>query len=98
VLPRLQEAGWSSEQIIEQYPITHGRIAVIRGKHRRGDPLRADYLLEIAPGFPVAVVEAKREYRLPSDGLFQVLTASNWKQASRRVRSSPGGTTITLRE
>jgi type I restriction enzyme, R subunit len=71
VVPRLHDAGWSPDQIIEQYPITDGRIAVVRGKHRRGDPLRADYLLEVAPGFPVAVVEAKREYRLPSDGLQQ---------------------------
>jgi type I restriction enzyme, R subunit len=71
VMPRLHEAGWSADQIVEQYPITDGRIVVVRGKHRRGDPLRADYLLEVAPGFPVAVVEAKREYRLPSDGLQQ---------------------------
>jgi type I restriction enzyme, R subunit len=73
VVPRLEEAGWTSNQIIEQYPISHGRIVVLRGKHRRGDPLRADYLLEIAPGFPVAVVEAKREYRLASDGLQQAM-------------------------
>jgi type I restriction enzyme R subunit len=71
VVPRLHDAGWSADQIIEQYPITDGRILVVRGKHRRGDPLRADYLLEVTPGFPVAVVEAKREYRLPSDGLQQ---------------------------
>lgn len=70
-MPRLLDAGWSPDQISEQYPITDGRIVVLRGRHRRGDPLRADYLLEIAPGLPVAVVEAKREYRLPSDGLQQ---------------------------
>lgn len=73
VVPRLQDAGWSSDQIIEQYPVTHGRIVVARGKHRRGDPLRADYLLEVAPGFSVGVVEAKREYRIPSDGLQQAM-------------------------
>lgn len=63
VVPRLRDAHWSADQIIEQYPITDGRIVVARGKHRRGDPLRADYLLEIAPGFPVAVVEAKGRRR-----------------------------------
>ena len=73
VVPRLRGAGWSLEQIVEQYAISDGRIVVVRGKHRRGDPLRADYLLEVAPSFPVAVVEAKREYKLPSDGLQQAM-------------------------
>ena len=73
VAPNLEQAAWSVEQIVEQYPISHGRIGVVRGKHRRGDPLRADYLLEVAPGFPVAVVEAKREHKLPSDGLQQAM-------------------------
>ena len=73
VVPALESAAWSAEQIVEQYRISHGRISVVRGKHRRGDPLRADYLLEVAPGFPVAVVEAKREYKLPSDGLQQAM-------------------------
>lgn len=73
VVPNLEKAGWSVDQIVEQYPISPGRIELRRGKHRRGDPLRADYLLEIAPGFPVAVVEAKREYKLPSDGLQQAM-------------------------
>ncbi|MFN8187884.1 MAG: DEAD/DEAH box helicase family protein [Gaiellales bacterium] len=73
VVPKLHRALWSPEQIVEQYPITHGKITVARGKHRRGDPLRADYLLEMASGFPVGVVEAKREYKLPSDGLQQAM-------------------------
>jgi type I restriction enzyme R subunit len=73
VVPRLQSAGWSLEQIVEQYPITDGRIQISRGRHRRDKPLRADYLLEITPGFAVAVVEAKREYKLPSDGLQQAM-------------------------
>lgn len=71
VLPRLADAGWRREQIVEQYPVTHGRIVRVGARHRRDKPLRADYLLEIEPGFPVAVVEAKREYKLPSDGLQQ---------------------------
>ena len=40
-------------------------------KHRRGDALRADYVLEYRPGVPVAVVEAKREYAIPGKGLQQ---------------------------
>lgn len=73
VVPRLREAGWSDDQIVEQYRITDGRVIPTRGRHRRGDPLKADYVLEIAPGFPVAVVEAKREYKKPADGLGQAI-------------------------
>jgi type I restriction enzyme R subunit len=71
VLPRLHEAGWSDEQIVEQYRITDGRIVSVGSKHRRADPLRADYVLEYRPGLPVAVVEAKREYSIPGKGMQQ---------------------------
>jgi hypothetical protein len=37
---RDSDAGWSADQIVEQYPITGGRIIVVRGKHRRMNPLR----------------------------------------------------------
>jgi type I site-specific restriction endonuclease len=37
----------------------------------RAAQLRADYALELSAGFPVAVVEAKREYAQPGDGLQQ---------------------------
>jgi len=71
VLPRLKAAGWSDAQILEQFPITDGRIIAVGKKHRRGDALRADYVLEYAAGVPVAVVEAKREYAIPGKGLQQ---------------------------
>lgn len=71
VVPRLEGAGWRREQVLEQYPVTHGRIIPTGRRHRRDRPLFADYLLQIEPGFPVAVVEAKREYKKPADGLQQ---------------------------
>ena len=71
VLPRLKAAGWSEDQIQEQFPITDGRVIVVGKKHRRGNALRADYVLEYRPGVPVAVVEAKREYAIPGKGLQQ---------------------------
>lgn len=71
VLPRLKAAGWSDDQIIEQYPITDGRIMTVGTRHRRDKPLRADYVLEYRPGVPVAVVEAKREYSIPAKGMQQ---------------------------
>lgn len=71
VLPRLKAAGWADEQIIEQFPITDGRIITVGATHRRDDPLRADYVLEIRPGLPVAVVEAKRAYAIAGKGMQQ---------------------------
>ncbi|HEX9682438.1 MAG TPA: DEAD/DEAH box helicase family protein [Acidimicrobiales bacterium] len=77
VLPRLKAAGWSDDQIVEQYPITAGRIITAGKKHRRAKPLRADYVLEFEPGVPIAVVEAKREYATAGKGMQQ---AKNYAQ------------------
>ena len=77
VVPRLKDAGWDDDQIIEQYRITDGRIAAVGKKHRRADALRADYVLEYRPGLAIAVVEAKREYEIPGRGLQQ---AKNYAQ------------------
>jgi type I restriction enzyme R subunit len=71
VLPRLKEAGWDDEQIIEQYRITDGRIITVGKKHRRDTPLRADYVLEYEPGLAIAAVEAKRSHAIPGKGLQQ---------------------------
>ena len=71
VLPRLHGAGWDSDQIREQVVVADGRIVLAGKRRRREKPLIADYVLEAAPGFAVAVVEAKRLYKLPSDGLQQ---------------------------
>jgi type I restriction enzyme R subunit len=71
VLPLLKAAGWDDDQVSEQYPITHGRIITAGKKHRRAAALRADYVLEYAPGLPIAVVEAKREYAIPGKGMQQ---------------------------
>jgi type I restriction enzyme R subunit len=73
----LKAAHWSDDQIQEQFPITAGRVVTVGKKHRRGDALRADYVLEVEPGVPVAVVEAKREYAIPGKGLQQ---AKNYAQ------------------
>ena len=71
MLPRLKAAGWSDDQIQEQFRITDGRVIAVGKRHRRGNALRADYVLEYRPGVPVAVVEAKREYAIPGRGLQQ---------------------------
>ena len=65
VTPRLQAAGWDSapHAIAEQRYFTDGRI-IVRGN-------RADYLLRYTRDIPVAVVEAKTEYKKATDGLQQ---------------------------
>jgi len=77
VLPRLKEAGWSDDQIIEQYRITDGRIIRVGTRHRRADALRADYVLEYRPGVPIGVVEAKRQHSTAGRGMQQ---AKNYAQ------------------
>lgn len=71
VLPALYSAGWTDDQIREQVSFTPGRIIVSGGTVRRGKRKRVDYLLSYLRDRPIAVVEAKAEYRLPSDGLQQ---------------------------
>jgi type I restriction enzyme R subunit len=71
VMPRLKDAGWMDDQIIEQYRITDGRVTSMGKRHRRETALRADYVLEYRPGLPIAVVEAKRSYAIPGKGIQQ---------------------------
>ena len=73
VVPQLQSAGWETppHAIVEQYQFTDGRIMVAGRTVRRKQGRRADYLLRYTPDFPIAVVEAKAEYKRPGDGLQQ---------------------------
>lgn len=75
VVPLLQAAGWENApfSIAEQRCFTNpkGRIRVVGGKIVRGKPKRSDYLLRYRPDFPIAVVEAKADYKTPSAGLSQ---------------------------
>ena len=87
VLPKLKGAGWTDDQIVEQYPITAGRIVTVGRKHRRGEALWADYVLEYVPGVPVAIVEAKREGSSAGKGLQQ---AKNYRQGNSRGRPRHG--------
>jgi type I restriction enzyme, R subunit len=75
VVPLLQAAGWENApfSIAEQRCFTNpkGRIRVVGGRVVRGKPKRADYLLRYRPDFPIAVVEAKADYKTPGAGLSQ---------------------------
>ena len=73
VVPKLIEAGWDNppHSFTEQRTFTDGRIIPIGNRIRRGKQKRADYLLRYMRDFPIAVVEAKADYKSPSDGLQQ---------------------------
>jgi type I restriction enzyme R subunit len=73
VVPRLVAAGWDNDphSINEQKTFTDGRIVVAGSKVRRRPQKRADYLLRYTRDFPIAVVEAKADYKLPGDGMQQ---------------------------
>jgi type I restriction enzyme R subunit len=73
VVPKLQAAGWDSDphSIAEQRSFTDGRIIVRGSKAERKKGKRADYLLRYTRDFPIAVTEAKAEYKKAADGLQQ---------------------------
>ena len=73
VLPKLKTAGWEDEYITEQMVLTPGRIVPIGDRHTRKEGLRPDYVLFIRQNIPIAVVEAKTDYKSPADGLQQAI-------------------------
>ena len=73
VVPKLQAAGWDNEpySIAEQRTITDGRIVPVGKSFVRRPSKRVDYLLRYRRDFPLAIVEAKPEYKTAADGLQQ---------------------------
>lgn len=60
ITPAIASAGWDTVmQMREEVFLTDGRV-IVRGRvHTRGTRKRADYVLYLKPGVPLAVVEAK---------------------------------------
>lgn len=71
VLPKLYAAKWSDDQISEQKYFTDGRILVFRHQCKRKKGKKTDYILKYRRDFPIAVVEAKADYKTPGDGIQQ---------------------------
>ena len=73
IVPLLQQAGWDDAPcaINEQRTFTDGRVMFIGGEAKRGRRKRADYILRYRPDYPIAVIEAKAEYRSAQDGVQQ---------------------------
>ncbi|MEH0108693.1 DEAD/DEAH box helicase family protein [Tersicoccus sp. MR15.9] len=71
IIPALMAAGWTHEQISEQYMLQNADSEhAVRSAH--GNLRVADFVLEI-DGVPVAVVEAKRLYGSAADGMGQAI-------------------------
>jgi len=73
IVPNLHGSGWEDEYIAEQMVLTRGRIVPIGDRHVRKEGLRPDYVLFIRQNIPIAVVEAKAEYKHPGAGLQQAI-------------------------
>jgi len=72
VRPALARAGWSEEQVHEQFRVQAdlpgGRLPAPAHRKRR-----ADYVVELEPGLPLMVIEAKRLWSAPDDGMQQAI-------------------------
>ena len=71
VTPKLYNAEWADEQILEQRTFTDGKIVVLGRKARRKKGKRADYILRYKTDYPIAVIEAKKSFGKAADGLQQ---------------------------
>lgn len=71
ITPKLYDAQWTDEQILEQRTFTDGRIIVLGRKANRKKGKRADYILRYKTDYPIAVIEAKKKYAKAADGLQQ---------------------------
>lgn len=71
VVPRLKDAGWDDNQINEQKTITNGEVILVGDRVIRKKQKRVDYLLKFVNDMPIAVVEAKSEYKNPGSGIQQ---------------------------
>jgi len=73
IVPKLQSAGWDADpySIAEQRTITDGRIVPVGKGFVRRPPKRVDYLLRYRRDFPLAVVEAKPDYKSAAAGVQQ---------------------------
>ncbi|MGC1560315.1 MAG: hypothetical protein WA820_10760 [Bradyrhizobium sp.] len=76
VVPKLLAVGWDTDphSIAEQRTITDGRIVPVGKGFVRKPPKRVDFLLRYTRDFPLAVVEAKANYKAAADGVQQAKT------------------------
>lgn len=72
--PLLSRAGWTAEQIQEEYEYRPGKLRLLGEQTVRDDPQYVDYVLRADPrGAILAAVEAKDESLSPGAGMQQAL-------------------------
>ncbi|MCL4109335.1 UNVERIFIED_CONTAM: hypothetical protein GTU68_038964, partial [Idotea baltica] len=92
ITPALQQAGWDLQtQIREERPLTDGRIEVRGSRTRRRKKKRADYVLEIKPNIPIAVIEAKKNKYSVGHGMPQALAYGRMLQVPFSFSSNGEG-------
>ncbi len=74
ITPAIERAGWDLQtQMHEEVRLTDGKV-LVRGKLvARGKSKRADYVLYLKPGVPLAVIEAKDVEHSVGAGMQQAL-------------------------
>ncbi|MDE2977713.1 MAG: DEAD/DEAH box helicase family protein [Acidobacteriota bacterium] len=74
ITPALRRAGWDAmSQLREEVNFTDGRITVRGRLVSRGKRKRADYILDVKPNIPIAVIEAKDNKHSVGAGMQQAL-------------------------
>jgi type I restriction enzyme R subunit len=74
ITPALERAGWDIQgQVREEVSLTAGQVMVRGRLVARGTAKRADYVLYLKPGLPLAVIEAKEPNHRLGDGMQQAL-------------------------
>lgn len=74
ITPAIVNAGWDKmRQLREEFQITDGRVIARRNIVTRARPKRADYVLNIQPNLPIAVIEAKDNKHSVDSGLQQAI-------------------------
>ena len=76
ILPAIQQAQWTTDQIGEERFITDGEITVVGKVVTRGKRKKPDYILYFKPNIPIAVVEAKDNTHSVGEGIQQALDYS----------------------
>ena len=73
ITPAIEKC-WSPERLRMEVQITDGKISLEGNMRVRKAPLKADYILYLNNGYPIAVVEAKDNKHTVSFGMQQAKT------------------------
>lgn len=69
--PQLRTSGWTEENIRRAFYVKVGRVIIEGNTAKRDKRKYIDYVLFYNQSFPIAVIEAKRAFKNPADGISQ---------------------------